>query len=56
MTNNCIIPFVIKRKERGDFAKLVADISLAKKILNWEPREVSLKFADGWKWQRLNHI
>ncbi len=57
MTNNCKIPFVIKERREGDFAKLVADISLAKKILNWEPkRSISEICKDGWKWQRLNNI
>ena len=54
-TNNCKIPFTVTKRRKGDFAKLVADISFAKKILNWTPKRTLADICrDGWKWQKLN--
>ena len=51
-TNLVKIPYVFKERRVGDNAKVVADNSLAKKILNWSP-SLSLEdmCRDSWKWE-----
>ena len=53
--NNNKIPYKIVSRREGDVAKLVADASKAKKILNWQP-QYSLEDVcrDGWKWLEYN--
>ena len=53
--NNYKIPYKILPRREGDVAKLVADASKAKKILNWQP-QYSLEDVcrDGWKWLKCN--
>ncbi len=53
--NDLKLPLIRSKKREGDFAELVADISLAKQILNWEPKKnIEDICKDGWKWQSLN--
>ena len=54
-TNNIKIPYLIKKRRKGDLAHIVADNSKAIRYLNWTPKR-SLKdmCKDGWRWQNLN--
>ena len=53
--NNVKIPYVFNSRRSGDVASLVANNSLAKKLLKWEPnRSLSQMCKDGWKWQFKN--
>ena len=53
--NNIKIPYVFSPRREGDVAKIVADNSLAKSILNWSPeRTIDQMCIDGWKWQSKN--
>ena len=49
------VPFLIDNRREGDVAICYADISKAKKLLDWAPKR-SLKqiCLDGWNWQRKN--
>ena len=53
--NDFKIPYKIVARREGDAPKLVADVSKAKKVLNWEA-QLSLEQAcfDGWKWLKKN--
>ena len=53
--NNIRVPYSLTGRRDGDNAVVVADNSLAKSILNWEPRR-NLKdmCRDGWNWQLKN--
>jgi len=53
--NNCKIKKVFEPRREGDVAITFADISLAKKILQWTPNK-SLYDAcrDGWRWVEVN--
>ncbi len=50
----CEIPASIEKRREGDPAILVADSTLAKKELNWEPRLSSLEniIKTAWNWER----
>ena len=49
--NKIKIPIRFVRRREGDVAKLVADNSEAKKILNWEPkRNIKDMCIDGWNY------
>jgi len=51
----CKIPFAIKGRRAGDVGKCYADITKAKKLLDWEPkRNLDQICIDGWNWQRNN--
>ena len=53
--NNIEIPFKFAPRRKGDYAISVADNSLAKKILDWEPkRNLEDMCRDGWNWQLKN--
>ena len=53
--NNVKIPFSFEDRREGDNAIVVADNSLAKKLLNWEPkRNLTDICKDGWNWQKKN--
>ena len=53
--NNIEIPFSFDNRRVGDNAFVVADNSLAKKILNWNPkRNIDDICRDGWNWQLKN--
>ena len=53
--NQVEIPYVFSDRREGDQAFLVADNSLLKKTLNWEPKKnISEMCKDGWNWQKLN--
>lgn len=55
--NDLKLPFITTKRREGDFAELIADISLAKEILNWEPKKkIEDICRDGWKWQTLNPL
>jgi UDP-glucose 4-epimerase len=46
------IPVVVAPRREGDAAKLVADSSLARKLLEWEPRYTSIDaiVQTAWRW------
>ena len=49
------IPFLVESRRDGDIAKSYADISKAKKLLDWNPvRSLEEICLDGWNWQRKN--
>jgi len=53
--NNVKINYVFNKRRVGDNPFLVADNSLAKKILNWEPKNtIEDMCRDGWKWKIIN--
>ena len=53
--NNVKIPFSFDNRRLGDNAFVMADNSLAKKILNWIPkRNINDICRDGWNWQLKN--
>ena len=55
LSTGCQIPFSIKKRRDGDVAKCYADISKAKKLLDWMPkRSLDQICLDGWNWQRKN--
>ncbi len=54
-TNNVKIPHSFTHRRPGDHAFVVADNSLAKSILNWQPtRSIEEICISGWNWQRKN--
>ena len=55
LTTGCRIPYKIEGRRDGDIAISLADISKAKKLLDWSSKK-SLKHIclDGWNWQRKN--
>ncbi len=53
--NGVNIPFQFVSRRPGDNAFVVADISLAKSILNWEPKSsIDDICKNGWNWQLKN--
>lgn len=55
-TNNIKIPYVFENRREGDLSCVIADNSLACKILHWEPkRSISDMCSDGWKWEMLKN-
>ena len=53
--NKVKIPFVFGERREGDYGKVVANNSLALKVLDWKPyRTLEDMCIDGWKWQELN--
>tara|TARA_B100000242_G_C43022366_1_gene475844 strand:- start:61 stop:1119 length:1059 start_codon:yes stop_codon:yes gene_type:complete len=49
--NNIKIPYIYEDRREGDIACAFADNSLAKNILNWEPkRNLEDMCKDGWNW------
>jgi len=53
--NNRQISFSFDERRKGDNAFVVADNSLAKKVLSWSPeKNIEDICKDGWKWQSLN--
>ena len=53
--NKVEVPFSFDERRQGDNAFVVADISLAKSILNWNPkRNIDDICRDGWQWQLKN--
>ena len=54
--NKVEIPFVFEKRRVGDVAEYIADTSLSKIILNWEPKRSLVEMCkDGWNW-KLNNI
>lgn len=54
-TNDVKIPFIFVGRRPGDYPFVVADNSLAKSILNWEPkRDITDICRTGWIWQLKN--
>ena len=55
--NNLKIPFAFVDRRSGDVAKLIADNSLLKSLLKWEPKRTLEEMCeDGWKWQSKNPL
>ena len=55
-TNNINVPYEFVERREGDVGTVVADNSLANKILNWKPKRTIREMCkDGWKWE-LNNI
>lgn len=53
IANKIKIPYNITKRRKGDVGFTVADNSLAKKTLNWEPKkDIKQMCIDGWKWQK----
>ena len=53
--NEIKIPYRFVKRRLGDNAFVVADNSLAKSILNWEPkRSLEEICVNGWNWQKKN--
>ncbi len=51
--NNVKVPYTFSKRRSGDRAESFADNSLAKKILNWEPkRDIYQMCRDGWNWHQ----
>ena len=50
------IPLEIGKRRAGDPARLVADSSKARKILNWQPKVTSMEeiIATAWKWHETH--
>ena len=54
-TNQIKLNYTFSKRREGDAPKVVADNSLAKKILNWVPKKtISEMCKDGWKWKLKN--
>ena len=54
-TNQIKIDYVFSNRREGDLPILVADNSLAKEILNWNPeKSISEMCKDGWNWKLKN--
>ena len=52
---NIEIPFTFSPRRTGDLPSIVADNSLAKEILGWNPKKnIADMCKDGWKWQSYN--
>ena len=53
--NKIKIPFVFTNRRKGDYGKVVANNSLAIKLLDWVPsRNIEQMCIDGWNWQLRN--
>ena len=53
--NKVKIPYKFAIRREGDVATLIADISMANKILGWKPkRDLSQMCIDSWRWHLLN--
>lgn len=49
------IPIKFTKRRPGDLETIYADIKLAKKILNWEPKKtVEEMCSSTWNWQKNN--
>ena len=54
-SNNVKIPYVFAPKRSGDISSAIADNSLAKSLLNWEPkRDLKQMCIDSWNWKKMN--
>ncbi len=54
--NNVNIDYEFTKRRKGDYGIVVADNSLAKKVLNWSAkRSIDDMCRDGWRWQ-LNSL
>ena len=55
VVNNVKIPYCFEERREGDNAYVVADNSLAKSILHWQPkRDIEEICRSGWNWQLKN--
>ncbi len=53
--NKVDIPYEFWNRRSGDVPEVIADNSLALKILDWKPKKnLEDMCRDGWKWQSLN--
>ena len=54
--NKVKVPFIYADRREGDTARIVADNTLASKILKWSPsRTINEMCKDGWRWQLSNN-
>ena len=54
--NNVKVPYLFTERREGDNAITIADNSVLKSLLNWEPkRTIENMCKDGWNWQ-INEI
>ena len=45
----------LKKRRKGDVARIVADNSLALSLFSWSPkRNIESMCKDGWKWKLKN--
>ena len=55
-TNNINVQYEFVERREGDVGTVVADNSLANKLLNWKPkRTIRDMCKDGWEWE-LNNV
>ena len=55
--NGVKVPYVFGQRREGDFGSVVADNSLAKTLLNWEPQKnLEDMCRDGWDWFKNSGI
>ena len=55
--NGLKVPYVFGQRREGDFGFVVADNSLAKTLLNWEPQKnLEDMCRDGWDWFKNSGI
>ena len=53
--NNVKVDYEFTSRRKGDLEEIVADNSLARYLLNWEPkRSLEEMCIDGWKWKKNN--
>ena len=53
--NKIKIPYIFTSRREGDNGVLVADNSLSKSLLNWEPKkDIADMCKDGWRWFKNN--
>ncbi len=51
--NDIKIPYKFDKRREGDLPESIADNSLARELLNWEPkRNINDMCRDGWKWKK----
>ena len=50
--NKIKIPYSFKNRREGDYGLVVADISLATRLLDWKAkRSIEQMCIDGWHWK-----
>ena len=55
MVNNIEIPYIISSRRKGDYGTVIANIDLASKILDWEPKySIADMCKHGWNWKVKN--
>ena len=55
IVNKVKVPYSFSPRREGDYAKVVANNELAKKVLNWFPKKnIKEMCLDGWRWKLRN--